>query len=68
MSNLLSRNGPHQIDATYLGEKYRLEVLAVLLDGVAKQDQAGVWLQPARKIALTSVVYKLPGPEDSAFI
>ncbi|POS69365.1 hypothetical protein DHEL01_v212243 [Diaporthe helianthi] len=31
-----------QIDATHLSEEYRLEVLAILLDVVAKQGHAGV--------------------------
>lgn len=42
MRDLFVQNGPNQIDATHLSEEYRLEVLAGLLDGVAKQDHAGV--------------------------
>lgn len=42
MRDLFVQNGQNQIDATHLSEAYRLEVLAILLDGVAKQDHAGV--------------------------
>ncbi|KAK2599837.1 hypothetical protein N8I77_011560 [Diaporthe amygdali] len=42
MRDLFVQNGLNQINATHLSEEYRLEVLAILLDGVAKQCHAGV--------------------------
>lgn len=36
MNNLSVKNGPNQIDATHLSKEYCLQVLAMLLDGVAK--------------------------------
>ena len=42
MKDLFVKNGPNQIDATHLSKEYRLYVLSVLLDGVAKQHHAGV--------------------------
>lgn len=42
MRDLFVQNGQNQIDATHLSEEYRLELLAILLDGVARQTHAGV--------------------------
>lgn len=48
MTDLFVQNGRNQIDATHLSEEYRLEMLAILLDGVAKQDHAGIILPPSK--------------------
>lgn len=42
MKDLYAQNGPGQINAVHLSEAYRLRVLAILLDGVARQHHAGV--------------------------
>lgn len=42
IKDLFVTNGFNQIDATHISEEYRLQVLAILLDGVAKQSHAGV--------------------------
>lgn len=42
MKDLFVTNGFDQIDATHISEEYRLQVLAILLDGVAKQSHTGV--------------------------
>lgn len=42
MKDLFAKNGPYQVDATHLSEDYRLKVLAMLLDGVAKQRHIGI--------------------------
>lgn len=42
MKDLFAKNGPYQIDATHLSEDYRLQVFAMLLDGIAKQHHKGI--------------------------
>jgi hypothetical protein len=42
MKDLFTKKSPYQIDATHLSKDYRLQVLAMLLDGVVKQRHAGV--------------------------
>lgn len=43
MKDLFAKNGPYETDATHLSEDYRLSVLAMLLDGVAKQSHVGIY-------------------------
>ena len=42
MKDLFTKKSPYQIDATHLSKDYRLQVLAMLLDGVVKQRHVGV--------------------------
>lgn len=42
MKDLFTEKGPYKIDATHLSEDYRLLVLAMLFDGIAKQRQIGI--------------------------
>lgn len=42
MKELFAKNGTLQVDATHLSRDYRLQVLAMLLDGVAKQRHIGI--------------------------
>lgn len=63
MRDLFVRNGPApgQINATHLSEAYRLRVLAILLDGVARQHHAGV---DHRDLAPRNVML-VPGPDTA---
>lgn len=59
MKDLFAKNGPNQIDATHLSKDYRLQVLAMLFDGIAKQRHIGI---DQRNLAPRNV-FLIPSPK-----